>query len=127
VLIAGVSFLLGRHSLPKAAPETAPPAITPVAAGAKGVTVPNDLVAWLEAARFFKQLGMEDRAARAQDHVSKLLPSPSGTACAGPTQMFAARGAASVGERRPAGPSASSGVPRSVAGVSRVIAQSLGD
>lgn len=126
VLIAAASFLLGRSSQPPAEMPTVA-LRPPVVSTDRTTAVPSELVAWLEAARFFKQLGMEDRAARAQDHVSRLLPSPSGTACAGPTQMFAARGAATVGERRPAGPSASSGVPWSVEDVSRVMAQSLGD
>lgn len=73
VLIAGVSFLLGRHSLPKAAPETAP-VVTPVAAETQGVAVPNDLVAWLDAARLFHQVGMPDRMGRAVDRASRLLP-----------------------------------------------------
>jgi len=73
VLIAGVSFLLGRHSLPKAVPETVP-VVTPVAVETQGVAVPNDLVAWLDAARLFHQLGMPDRMGRAVDRASKLLP-----------------------------------------------------
>jgi hypothetical protein len=73
VLIAAVSFLLGRYSLPKPAPETAP-VVVPVAAETRGVAVPNDLVAWLDAARLFHQLGMPDRMGRAVDHASKLLP-----------------------------------------------------
>ncbi|MCL5282659.1 MAG: hypothetical protein M1376_22470 [Planctomycetes bacterium] len=73
VLIAGVSFLLGRYSLPKPAPETAP-VVTPVAAETRGVPVPNDLVAWLDAARLFHQLGMPDRMGRAVDRASRLLP-----------------------------------------------------
>ncbi len=73
VLIAGVSFLLGRHSLPKPVPETTPVA-TPVATETQGVAVPNDLVAWLDAARLFHQLGMPDRMGRAVDRASRLLP-----------------------------------------------------
>lgn len=73
VLIAGVSFLLGRHSLPTAIPETTP-VVTPVAAETRGVAVPNDLVAWLDAARLFHQLGMPDRMGRAVDRASRLLP-----------------------------------------------------
>jgi hypothetical protein len=67
VLIAGVSFLLGQHSLPA-------PVAAPVAAEIRGVAVPNDLVAWLDAARLFHQLGMPDRMGRAVDHASRLLP-----------------------------------------------------
>ncbi len=73
VLIAAVSFLLGRHSLPERAPE-ATPVVTPVASKTQGVAVPNDLVAWLDAARLFRQLGMPDRMGRAVDHASRLLP-----------------------------------------------------
>ena len=73
VLIAGVSFLLGRHSLPEPAPEAAP-VVTPVAAEVRGVAVPDELVAWLDAARLFRQLGMPDRMGRAVDRASRLLP-----------------------------------------------------
>jgi hypothetical protein len=78
VLIAGVSFLLGRYSLPKPAPETVP-IVRPVAAETQGVAVPTDLVAWLEAARLFHQLGMPDRMGRAVDHASRLLPAGTAT------------------------------------------------
>jgi hypothetical protein len=73
ILIAGVSFLLGRHSLPKPAPETAP-VVTPVAVETQGITVPDELVAWLDAARLFHQLGMPERMGRAVDRASRLLP-----------------------------------------------------
>ena len=78
VLIAAVSFLLGRNSLPEPVRE-AVPVVTPVAAGTQGVAVPNDLVAWLDAARLFRQLGMPDRMGRAVDHASKLLPADTAT------------------------------------------------
>jgi len=32
------------------------------------------VIAWLEAARLFRQLGMEERMARAVDRASRLLP-----------------------------------------------------
>jgi hypothetical protein len=48
--------------------------VTPVAAETQGVAVPNDLVAWLDAARLFHQLGMPDRMGRAVDRASRLLP-----------------------------------------------------
>ncbi len=73
VLIAGVSFLLGRYSLPEPVREAAPVA-TAVPARGEGVAVPNELVAWLDAARLFRQLGMPDRVGRAVDHASRLLP-----------------------------------------------------
>jgi hypothetical protein len=45
-----------------------------VASAGDTVVVSSDVVVWLEAARFFKQLGMEDRMARALDHAGRLLP-----------------------------------------------------
>jgi hypothetical protein len=88
-----------------------------------GVSVPDDLVAWLEAARLFKQLGMEDRMARAVDRAAALLPD------------------AAVGESARAGPVFAAAeewptrlelpvLPRlrgSMEGASRIFAQSLGD
>ena len=38
------------------------------------VRVPTDLVTWLEAGRFFRQLGMEERAKKAFDQAGKLAP-----------------------------------------------------
>ena len=38
------------------------------------VAVPSDLVAWLDAARLFKRLGMQDRMARAVERAGRLLP-----------------------------------------------------
>jgi hypothetical protein len=73
VLIAGVAFLGGRLSAPRTLPrnvDVAPRA----AAKPDGVTVPSDLVAWLDAARLFRQLGMEERMARAVERASRLLP-----------------------------------------------------
>jgi cytochrome c-type biogenesis protein CcmH/NrfG len=91
LLMATVSFLLGRYSLPptgrEPTPIAAPVAPPPLArspgqdrAGAQGVAVPDDLVAWLEAARLFRQLGMEDRMARAVDRAHRLLPYDTATA-----------------------------------------------
>jgi hypothetical protein len=73
VLIAGIAFIGGRLSAPRILPrnvDSAPRA----AAEADGVTVPSDLVAWLDAARLFKRLGLEERMARAFDKAGKLLP-----------------------------------------------------
>ena len=70
-LIAGIAFLGGRLSAPRMLPmsvDIAPPATA-------GVTVPSDLVAWLDAARLFRQLGMEDRMADAVESAGRLLPS----------------------------------------------------
>jgi len=73
VLIAGIAFLGGRLSVPRKLPRNvniAPRAV----AEPDGVMVSSDLVAWLDAARFFKRLGMEERMARAFDKAGKLLP-----------------------------------------------------
>jgi hypothetical protein len=73
VLIAGVAFLGGRLSAPRTLSrnvDVAPRA----AAEPDGVTVPSDLVAWLDAARLFRQLGMEERMARAVERAGRLLP-----------------------------------------------------
>jgi hypothetical protein len=73
VLIAGIAFLGGRLSIPRTLPGNMD--IEPrVAAEPGGVTVPSDLVVWLDAARLFKRLGMEERMARAVEHAGKLLP-----------------------------------------------------
>jgi len=73
VLIAGVAFLGGRLSAPRTLSrnvDVAPRA----AAEPDGVTVPSDLIAWLDAARLFRQLGMEERMARAVERAARLLP-----------------------------------------------------
>ena len=73
VLIAGIAFLGGRLSMPHPLPRSMD--IEPrVAAEPEGVIVPNDLVVWLDAARLFKRLGMEERMVRAFEHASKLTP-----------------------------------------------------
>ena len=73
VLIAGIAFLGGRLSIPRTLPrnmDTEPR----VAAERDGVTVSSDVVAWLDAARLFKRLGMEERMALAVEKAGKLLP-----------------------------------------------------
>ena len=73
VLIAGIAFIGGRLSVPRELPrsvDVAPRA----AAEPDGVNVPSDLVAWLDAARLFKRLGMEERMFCAFEHASELTP-----------------------------------------------------
>ncbi len=73
VLIAGIAFIGGRLSVPRTLPGNVD--VTPQAvAETDGVNVPSDLVAWLDAARLFKRLGMEERMARAFEHASELTP-----------------------------------------------------
>ena len=74
VLIAGIAFLGGRLSASRMLPmsmDIAPRA----SAEPDGITVPSDLVAWLDAARLFRQLGMVDRMADAVENAGRLLPS----------------------------------------------------
>lgn len=73
VLIAGIAFLGGRLSKPRTLPRNVDVALQ-VAAEPDGVTVPSDVVAWMDAARLFKRLGMEERMVRAFEHAGKLLP-----------------------------------------------------
>ena len=88
VLIASVAFLGGRLSVPRVPGGSVD--VTPRAAAEReGLTVPSELVAWLEAARFFRQLGMEDRMARAVDRAGRLLPVDT-VASATPTELSSA-------------------------------------
>lgn len=73
VLIAAVSFLSGRASAPRTARE-ATVAATQETGEAQTVSVPSELIAWLEAARFFKQLRMEERVSLAYERAGRLLP-----------------------------------------------------
>jgi hypothetical protein len=73
VLIAGIAFIGGRLSVPRELPRSVD--VAPQAAvETDGVNVPSDLVAWMDAARFFKRLGMEERMVRAFEHASELTP-----------------------------------------------------
>ena len=121
VLIAGIAFLLGRYSM------AGPMVVTPSVAAAEGVTVPNELVEWLDAAQLFRQLGMEDRMARAIDHASKLLPYDTASA-GGTTGPVATTGGEGVeNQRNCVGPGRSPGLPESVESRKRILAQVLGD
>jgi hypothetical protein len=91
VLIAGVAFLGGRLSKPRTLPRNVDVA-QQVAAEPDGVNVPSDLVAWLDAARLFGQLGMEDRMARAVERAGSLLPYNAVAASSVTGQTLAATG-----------------------------------
>ena len=61
IFIAVVSFLIGRSAVPSNSITA-----DPIAGDVPGrVAVPSDVVEWLEAANLFRQLGMEERMARA--------------------------------------------------------------
>ena len=75
VLIAGIAFIGGRLSVPRKLPRSVDVAPRAAAeAETDSVNVPSELVAWLDAARLFKRLGMEERMVRAFEHASELTP-----------------------------------------------------
>ncbi|UCC96837.1 MAG: hypothetical protein JSW66_13445 [Phycisphaerales bacterium] len=125
VLIAGVAFLSGRLSAPPALPMSADVA-PPVAAEPDGVSVPSELVSWLEAARLFRQLGMEDRMARAVERAGRLLPYDASIASSVMGPVFAAaRPAESQTERVKL--MGISGPHPSAKSINQILAQSFGD
>jgi len=89
VLIVGIAFLGGRLSAPAASPGGSGRAAQRVVKS--GTTaVPNELLAWLDAARLFRQLGMEDRMARAVERAGRLLPAGTFVTDSRTLQVFAA-------------------------------------
>ena len=125
VLIAGIAFLGGRLSAPPAllgTVDTEPQA----AARSDGVAVPSDLIAWLDAARLFGQLGMQDRMARAVVRASKLLPVDAITTDDRTGQAFAAGGSVENQKEcmEPVGVSAPQPL---VESTNQILAQSFGD
>jgi len=73
LLVAATAFACGRFS---AGETTAAEQQLARADHEKddAMTVPVELVAWLDAARFFSQLGMDKRATRAYEQASELIP-----------------------------------------------------
>ena len=125
VLIAGVAFLGGRLSAPPGLPMTV--AVAPLTAPqSDSVNVPSDLVAWLEAANLFRQLGMQDRMARAISRARSLLPADTATADSPSQRVFAAEGLTENGKNRME-PMAMPGPPPSTENVNQILAQTLGD
>lgn len=126
VVIAGVSFLLGRYGAPRGQGQAAP-VVTPVAVESPTVAVPSELVAWLDAARLFRQLGMEERMARAVDHAHKLRPY--GTAADGETtESVVATGTGVAGSwGQGVGPRPKAGPHEPIESMNRVMAQSFGE
>ena len=127
VLIAGVAFISGRLSAPRTLPRNVDVAPR-MAAKPDGVTVPSDLVAWLDAARLFRQLGMEERMARAVDHAGKLLPYDAVTTINMTGQALAANGGEVVFENQNKHSILTDilGPHESVESISGIIAQSFG-
>jgi len=71
ILLAGISFLVGRLTVPNASVEGLEPT-SQTANTAHEVIVSDELIAWLDAARLFKQLGMEERMAHALERAGRL-------------------------------------------------------
>ena len=126
VLIAAVSFLCGRL-LP-----SAPAAPEPVVAGpgpgqAETVRVPAELVTWLQAARFFKQLGMQQRVTLAYERAGGLLPYEATVTSDVADRAWAAEPAGMDGRRRERKPAQFKGeAGPAVENIRRIMAQSLG-
>ena len=125
VLIAGVSFLVGRSSVPSILPRPTKPV---VAGSAETLAVPNELVAWLEAAQLYRRLGMQDRMARAVERAGRLLPRDGAVTSDAMAEPFLVAGDGVPDER--SGSPGFSGAPnpyKSFDILNRVLAQSSGD
>jgi len=122
VLIAGVAFLGGRLSVQPASPTTVNSAKQ---VDTDSVNVPTELVAWLEAARLFRQLGMEDRMGRAVERAGRLLPAGTFIADGQVRQVFAAESIENQIERLEL--MGISGPHSSAESINQILAQSFGD
>jgi hypothetical protein len=101
--------------------------VPPLAAdGPDGVNVPSELVAWLEAARLFRQLGMEDRMARAVERAGRLLPVDTFIADGQTLRVFAATGSIENQTER-VEPMGISGPNPSAESINQILAQCFGD
>ncbi len=149
VLIAGIAFIGGRLSVPRKLPrnvDVAPRAVAesvprklprsvdvaPQAvaeAETDGVNVPSDLVAWLDAARFFKRLGMEERMTRAFEHASELTPYNAVASISTTGHTFTVNGDDEVFDNQNIHSILAEilGPPESVGSISGIMAQSFGD
>ncbi len=126
VLIAGIAFLGGRLSKPRTLSGSVEVALQATAEPG-GVTVPSDLVAWLDSARLFKRLGMEERMARAVEHAAKLMPYDAVAASSVMGQASVATGdEVFENQNKHSILSDILGPPESVESISGIIAQSFG-
>jgi hypothetical protein len=124
VLIAGVAFFGGQLSMQHTLPTSVDVA-NHVDTEIDGVNVPSELVAWLEAAQLFRQLGMEDRMARAVERASRLLPPDSFIAGGQTLPMFADDSIENQTE--PSELMSISGPHSSAESINHILAQSFGD
>jgi len=124
ILIASLAFLGGRLSTPSALPESMDVAHE-ATTEPEGVTVSSDLVAWLDAARLFNQLGMQDRMARAVERAGRLLPADTFIPN---DQTLRASPAGSIGSQTECvEPMGIQGPHPLVENINQILAQSLGD
>jgi len=122
--IAAASFLLGRSSM---GPLSPPPSVPLVVARADDtVAVPQELVAWLEAAQLFRQLGMEDRMGRAVERARRLLPADTVIAD-GPTLRLVAAAESIEDREERVQPMGMPGPNPSVHSLDQILAQVFGD
>lgn len=125
ILIAGVAFLGGQLSVPRTLHRSVD-VTQRAAAKPDGVTVPSELVAWLEAARLFRQLGMEDRMARAVERAGRLLPADTFIADGQTLRVFAATGSIENQTER-VEPMGITGPHPSAESINQILAQFFGD
>ena len=118
----------GRLSVPRKLPmsvDIAPPVTTEP----DGITVPSDLVAWLDAARLFKRLGMEERMGRAFEYASELTPYDAVASISTTGHTFTVNGDDEVFENKNKHSILTKilGPHESVGSISGIMAQSFGD
>jgi len=123
VFIAAISFSLGRYC-PPSHPSRPAHRIAKAGAG-ETVPVPGELVEWLHAARFFRQLGMEDRVALAYEQASKLAPYEASDASQAQNVAVAGMTRPHRPERGHSTPAVTRGAP-SAECIKSIIAQSFG-
>jgi len=124
--IAGASFLAGRLTATGTATSDANP--TPRATIASGgVTVPDELLAWLEAANLFRQVGMPDRMARAVDRAGRLLPDDGKAVPVETDAVLADHRPSAERKKKPLDWVARSNAVASGECLNRIIAQTLGE
>ena len=73
LLVTAAAFVCGRLSVSSPVPNQQV-AVRTVDEGDEHIKVSRDLVAWLDAARFFTRLGMDERAALSYKQASDLIP-----------------------------------------------------
>jgi hypothetical protein len=91
------------------------------------VKVSRELIAWLEAANLFRQVGMQDRMARAVNRAGRLLPDDVQTVADETGAALAAYGPVEHEKEKPLDWVARGHAVASGECLNRILAQSLGD